>query len=193
MDDSGCGSLIFWFLKIKTCLSIVVKLCEHPEKFGKTHDVSNLFAIVFFLRLPRPRKHCLDYQTSKTDTTIQPRIGTHINAIVPTTTGQIGVNPVESDLGNLSTYVGSIYGTDTKYITVDSWSTKVNSRLDLMLSAYSALVDWCKYTILVNGWHFHGWRRYCNRYCQGKWAKYWWYICYIAWGPCRKIERLNGF
>ena len=92
----------------------------------------------------------------KATPTIQARIDAKINAIVPTTTGQIGINPVESDLGDPSTYVGSIYGTDTKYITVDSWTTKVSSKFDRKLTAYSALVDQCEYTIHVNGWHFHG-------------------------------------
>jgi len=40
-------------------------------------------------------------------------------AIVPTTSGQIGVNPVASDLGDPDTYIGEIYGTDTQYITID--------------------------------------------------------------------------
>ncbi|KAE9364360.1 hypothetical protein N431DRAFT_105536 [Stipitochalara longipes BDJ] len=56
--------------------------------------------------------------------TIKARIGRNIDAIVPTTTGQIGINPVESDLGDPSTYLGIIYGTDTQYITVDSYTTK---------------------------------------------------------------------
>ncbi len=47
------------------------------------------------------------------------------HAIVPTASGQIGVNPVESDLGNPTTYVGQIYGTDTQYITQTSSTTKV--------------------------------------------------------------------
>jgi hypothetical protein len=49
-------------------------------------------------------------------------------AIIPTTSGQIGINPVESDLGNAETYIGEIYGTDTQYITVDpdQGTTKVS-------------------------------------------------------------------
>jgi len=39
-------------------------------------------------------------------------------AVVPTTAGEIGVNPVLSDLGDADTYVGEIYGTDTQYITL---------------------------------------------------------------------------
>lgn len=51
-------------------------------------------------------------------------------AIVPTTSGQIGVNPVESDLGDAQKYIGVIYGTDTQYIMQTSLTTKVsmNSR-----------------------------------------------------------------
>lgn len=39
-----------------------------------------------------------------------------VDGIVPTTSGQIGVNLVESDLGDPYTYIGQIYGTDTLYI-----------------------------------------------------------------------------
>lgn len=49
-----------------------------------------------------------------------------ILAIVPTTAGQIGVNPVLLDLGgNPDTYIGEIYGTDTEYITLSETVTKV--------------------------------------------------------------------
>jgi hypothetical protein len=50
-----------------------------------------------------------------------------ILAIVPTATGQIGINPVISDLGDPDTYIGEIYGTDTQYITLDppDFTTKV--------------------------------------------------------------------
>jgi hypothetical protein len=52
---------------------------------------------------------------------------TGVKVVIPTSTGQIGVNPVPSDLGDPITYVGEIYGTDTQYITVDdSTSTKVH-------------------------------------------------------------------
>ena len=40
------------------------------------------------------------------------------------------INPVESDLGDPSTYLGTIYGTDTQYITVDTATTKVGLNLD---------------------------------------------------------------
>lgn len=43
-----------------------------------------------------------------------------IKAIVPTTSGQIGVNPVINDLGDPSTYIGRIIGIDTQYITLDT-------------------------------------------------------------------------
>jgi hypothetical protein len=45
--------------------------------------------------------------------------------IIPTSSGQIGVKPVESDLGNPTTCVGQIYGTDKQYITETSSTTKV--------------------------------------------------------------------
>jgi hypothetical protein len=62
--------------------------------------------------------------------TIKARIAPKIDAIVPTTAGQIGINPVESDLGDPDTYLGTIYGTDTQYITMDAATTKVGSNLD---------------------------------------------------------------
>ena len=62
--------------------------------------------------------------------TIKARIGPKIDAIVPTTAGQIGINPVESVLGDPDTYLGTIYGTDTQYITIDAATTKVSSNLD---------------------------------------------------------------
>ena len=65
--------------------------------------------------------------------TIEARIGPKIDAIVPTTAGQIGINPVESDLGDPDTYLGTIYGTDTLYITMDAATTKVGLNIDLRL------------------------------------------------------------
>lgn len=47
-------------------------------------------------------------------------------AIEPTSAGQIGVNPVESDLGDANTYIGVVYGTDTLYITVTDTVTNVS-------------------------------------------------------------------
>ena len=47
---------------------------------------------------------------------------------MPTSAGQIGVNPVESDLGNPETYIGAIYGTDTLYITPVDTGTKVSPK-----------------------------------------------------------------
>lgn len=50
-----------------------------------------------------------------------------IRAAPPVSAGQIGVNPVESDLGNPTTYIGQIFGSDTQYITVISVSTAVST------------------------------------------------------------------
>ena len=47
-----------------------------------------------------------------------------IHAILPTTKGQIGIKLVESDLGDADTYLETIYGTDTQYVTVDAITTK---------------------------------------------------------------------
>jgi hypothetical protein len=46
-------------------------------------------------------------------------------AVIPTTAGQIGVNPVEDDLGPSSTYKGSVAPTDTALITADAGTTRV--------------------------------------------------------------------
>ena len=46
-----------------------------------------------------------------------------LKAVEPTKAGQIGVNPVLFDLGDADTYMGQIYGTDTKYITVNEPDT----------------------------------------------------------------------
>ena len=58
--------------------------------------------------------------------TVRARNDFKIDAIVPTTAGQIGINPVESDLGDPDTYVGQIYGTDTQYITLADTTTAVS-------------------------------------------------------------------
>lgn len=49
-----------------------------------------------------------------TTPTLRGRESAGIFTIVPTTTVPIEINPVESDLGNLKTYVGEIYRTDTQ-------------------------------------------------------------------------------
>lgn len=46
-------------------------------------------------------------------------------AVVPTASGQIGVNPVISELGDPETYMGQIFGSDTLFITVTTTSTHV--------------------------------------------------------------------
>lgn len=51
--------------------------------------------------------------------------GRRIKAVVPTTAGEIGVNPVLSDLGDAETYVGQIFGTDTQYINIVDTTTQV--------------------------------------------------------------------
>lgn len=43
-----------------------------------------------------------------------------VKAIVPVSSGQIGINPVEYDLGDPSTYIGIIYGVDTQYLTLET-------------------------------------------------------------------------
>lgn len=60
------------------------------------------------------------------------RTNTHLPDIqTPTAPGQIGINPVESDLGDPITYLGEIYGSDTLYITQVETGTQVsrNSKL----------------------------------------------------------------
>jgi hypothetical protein len=51
--------------------------------------------------------------------------GRGIKAVVPTTAGEIGINPVLSDLGDAETYVGQIFGTDTQYINIVDTTTQV--------------------------------------------------------------------
>jgi hypothetical protein len=46
-------------------------------------------------------------------------------AINPTTVDKIGINPIESDLADSDTYIRSVYGTETHYITPQETSTKV--------------------------------------------------------------------
>ncbi|KAH8819032.1 Spherulation-specific family 4-domain-containing protein [Xylogone sp. PMI_703] len=61
---------------------------------------------------------------TSSDAKTTPTLKDHgILAIIPTTSGQIGINPVESDLGDPATYIGDIYGTDTQYITVSDPDT----------------------------------------------------------------------
>lgn len=73
--------------------------------------------------------------------TINERAGPHILAIVPTTKGQIGINPVESDLGDATTYWGSIGSTDTQYITTDDTTTKVTLNFEIFDSEITSLTS----------------------------------------------------
>lgn len=61
--------------------------------------------------------------------TIAPRQTAVVNAAVPTGPGQIGVNPVEEDIGNPDIYRGTIQhltATQSSLITVDSSTTRVS-------------------------------------------------------------------
>ena len=87
------------------------------------------FSLCFLTLLTQGNGDLLTSRTSATPTT-KGRSGSQIHAVVPTTKGQIGINPVETDLGDASTYLGSVYGTDTKYITVDATTTKVSPNSD---------------------------------------------------------------
>lgn len=49
-------------------------------------------------------------------------------AIVPTTFGQVGVNSVESDLGDTQKYIRVICGIDTQYITQTSLIIEVSMK-----------------------------------------------------------------
>lgn len=51
------------------------------------------------------------------------RADDEIKAIIPTSSGQIGINPVLADLGDPTTYVGQIFGADTQYITLVTMTT----------------------------------------------------------------------
>lgn len=49
------------------------------------------------------------------------------NAIIPTAPGQVGVNPVEEDIGDPDIYRGTIQHADSTLITVDAGTTKVST------------------------------------------------------------------
>jgi hypothetical protein len=67
----------------------------------------------------------LQYALASTITHIIPETLTR-RAINPTSSGQIGVNPVTLDPAGVSQYVGPI-GTDTNILSLDGSTTKVNS------------------------------------------------------------------
>lgn len=66
-------------------------------------------------------------QASATISTFSPSLPGAVFAQVPTTAGQIGINPVESDLGPASTYIGQIFGIDTLYLTLSTYIVSVRS------------------------------------------------------------------
>jgi len=67
--------------------------------------------------------------TETTATTItQAPDPTHIlpeRAIIPTKSGQIGINPVEEDIGDPSTYIGQVAPTDSPYLVLHGQETQV--------------------------------------------------------------------
>ena len=70
----------------------------------------------------------------------------HENAIVPTSPGQIGVNPVTVGIGPAEEYLGPI-GTDTNYLTPEGSTTKVSpfvvvKRCIQAVIITSWIVDW---------------------------------------------------
>ncbi len=67
-----------------------------------------------------------------------------IFAFVPTTTGEIGINPVENDLVNLNAYIGQIYWTDTSCITL---STYIITAIKIFTKASESVVI---LTLIVN-------------------------------------------
>lgn len=72
-------------------------------------------------------------------------LGKVARAIVPTVSGQIGINPVSAGLGDPSDYVGPI-GTDTNLYQVVQSTTKVLSfMMNMEITTNVLLVDWCKH------------------------------------------------
>lgn len=72
-------------------------------------------------------------------------VGKVARAIIPTVSGQIGINPVSAGLGDPSDYVGPI-GTDTNLYQVVQSTTKVPFFLmTVEISTNIMLVDWCKH------------------------------------------------
>jgi len=83
--------------------------------------------------------------------------------IIPTTSGQIGVNPVEEELGEPSTYVADI-GTDTGLLTLAGGTTHVGKNfLEVLSSSDKKLVDRCQYRVSDNG-NDYQWSLYDNEH-----------------------------
>jgi hypothetical protein len=89
------------------------------------------------------------FTTSQLTPTVPIR-ATVVKGIMPTTSGQIGVNPVLSELGDPTTYIGEIYGSDTQYITVDDASTKVGLLIHILLMARNFLHSKSSYAVSEN-------------------------------------------
>ncbi|CZT12957.1 uncharacterized protein RAG0_16592 [Rhynchosporium agropyri] len=82
-----------------------------------------LFSLCFLVLVDQGNGAWLGSRPSATPT-INKHAGQQIHAIIPTTKGQIGINPVQSDLGDAGSYWGDIDSTDTQYITTDETKTK---------------------------------------------------------------------
>jgi hypothetical protein len=81
-----------------------------------------------------------NFQTSgPTQVPIQPG---NIKAIVPTSAGQIGVNPVDSDLGDASSYSGYIIGVDTQYLS-EIFTTDPSNDTSIISSTKVAVCRLC--------------------------------------------------
>ena len=66
-------------------------------------------------------------------TTVAPSRVLHVRAHIPTGPGEIGINPVEDDIGDAAIFVGTIASSDTVYVqdyhvqTVVSISIQINT------------------------------------------------------------------
>lgn len=96
------------------------------------HKLSVWLCILSIVSHGTPARILTSPRSVQATPTINPRGDFQIDAVVPTTKGQIGINPIESDLGDPETYIGSIYGTDTQYITLQDTTTKVSCVLGHM-------------------------------------------------------------
>lgn len=64
-------------------------------------------------------------KTNSTTTSAHAITPPGVFAVIPTSAGQIGVNPVEDDLGPTTTYIGSVHSTDLSLISASDEVTHV--------------------------------------------------------------------
>lgn len=131
--------------------------------FRYPFNTSRLFTIsrmhVFFLLLCGAIVGALNPSPTSPVTSKPPVNG--VKAIVPTASGQIGINPPELYLGNATQYIGLIKGTDASYITVTDTTTKVSTYPSLFLfsrpiicqGSKTTTADWSEHRVPTKSHH----------------------------------------